>query len=137
MLGRAVKKGLIGRNPLDAVEKPRIQNPKKKVNIDSDKVQRILIGAETSCFRTLYYLAIVTGMREGELIGLRWLDIDWRKNTLKVVQQAQHVSGQGMVFGSPKTEAGRRTLALGQATINKLIDHRVSQEEERRIKTNI
>lgn len=72
-------------------------------------------------------------MREGELLGLRWTDIDWRKNTLRVQQQVQRVPGKGLVFSPPKTDAGNRVIALGQATIGRLVDHRNQQELERRL----
>jgi integrase len=132
-LASALKKGLIGRNPLDAVEKPKVRSPRRKVIMDSTQVQQFLVAAESSRFPALYHLAIATGMREGELLGLRWLDIDWRKNCLKVQQQVQRVPGVGLVFTSPKTEAGIRTIALGQKTIQKLIDHRNRQQEDRLI----
>ena len=103
-------------------------NPKRKVVLDSIQVQHFLIAAATSRFCTLYYLAIITGMREGELLGLRWLDIDWQRNTLKVQQQVQRIPGQGIIFTLPN-EFGLRTIALGQTTMNRLADYRIHQEQ--------
>lgn len=128
----AVRKGLIGRNPLDAVEKPKVQNERKKVIMDTEQVQQFLIAATGEKYENLFHLALSTGMREGELLGLKWIDIDWRKSALKVQRQVQRVTGQGLVFSDPKTEAGNRIIALGQATLNKLIDQRQQQEIQQR-----
>jgi integrase len=79
----------------------------------------------------LYHQALATGMREGELLELKWSAIDWRKNTLRVERQVQRVPGQGLVIAPPKTEAGNRIIALGASTLRKLSDHRVLQEQLR------
>ena len=132
-LSSAVRKGLIGRNPLDAIEKPKVRNPRRKVVFSLEQAQQFLIAAEGSKMSTLYHLALATGMREGELLGLMWRDIDWRKNTLRVERQVQRVPGQGLVIAPPKTEAGNRIIALGSSTLTKLSDHRVKQEETRMV----
>ena len=120
-LASALKKGLIGRNPLDAIEKPKVRNPRRKVVLSLEQAQQFLIAAEGSKMSVLYHLALATGMREGELLGLNWGDIDWRKNTLRVERQVQRVPGQGLVIAPPKTEAGNRIIALGPTTMSKLI----------------
>ena len=130
-LHTAVRKGLIGRNPLDAVEKPKVLNPRKKVIMDIDQVQQFLIAATGEKYEILFHLAVSTGMREGEILGLKWTDIDWRKSVLKVQRQIQRVPGQGLVFSDPKTEAGNRIIALGQTTLSKLVDMRTQQDIQR------
>ncbi len=78
-----------------------------------------------------YHLAIKTGLRMGELLGLKWTDLDWNRGTIRVQRQVQRVTGQGMVFMSPKTNAGRRTIPLGVETLSILREHRTKQQDER------
>ncbi len=129
-LANALKKGLIGRNPLDAIEKPKVRNPKRKVVLSLEQVQQFLIAAESSKQSMLYHLALATGMREGEsariqMVGYRLA----QEHACGVERQVQRVPGQGLVISPPKTEAGNRIIALGASTLTKLSDHRVKQEE--------
>lgn len=129
----AVKKGLIGRNPMDAVEKPKNQQPAPKKVLNQEQVQQFLIAAEGERLEMLYYLAVVTGMREGELLGLKWSDLDWRKGYLKVSRQVQRVPRKGLVFSLPKTNSGLRTIAVGKGTIDRLKQHQNRQELEKAV----
>jgi len=129
-LNSALKKGLIGRNPLAAVEKPRIKNPRKKITLDSSQVQAFFMAINGERLETLYHLAISTGMRQGEILGLMWTDIDWERKRLKIERQIQRIPGKGLVFSPPKTDTGKRILSLGEATIQNLIEHKQRQELE-------
>ena len=131
-LRAAVRKGLIGRNPMEAVEKPRVRNPKQKVVLEPEQIQRLLIAAQGERLEFLYHLAVVTGLREGEIFGLKWEDVDLEKGRLKVQRQAQRVPKQGMVFSAPKTQSGIRVVSLGSTTIEKLRQHRSRQKEEKK-----
>lgn len=130
-LNSALKKGLIGRNPLAAVEKPKIKNPRKKITLDSNQVQDFFMAINGERLETLYHLAISTGMRQGEILGLMWTDIDWEKKRLKIERQIQRIPGKGLVFTPPKTDTGKRILSLGDATIRNLIEHKQRQEVEK------
>lgn len=130
VLKSAVRKGLIGRNPMDAVEKPKVRNPKQKITLSSKEVQQFLITADGDRNAALYHLAISSGMREGELLGLKWSDIDWNQNHLKVERQIQRIPKEGLVFAPPKTQSGLRTIALGTMTMEKLREHKQEQKLE-------
>lgn len=130
-LRAAVKKGLIGRDPMDAVEKPKVRNPKQIITLEPDQVHQLLIAAMDDRNEVLYQLAVVTGMREGEIIGLKWEDIDWVRQRLKVQRQVQYIPHQGLIFSIPKTHAGVRTIALGTMTIENLQEHQQRQQKER------
>lgn len=130
-LRAAVRKGLIGRNPLEAVEKPRVRNPKQKTVLDLEQVQRLLIAAQGERNEVLYHLAIVTGLREGEIFGLKWGDVDWQRSRLNIQRRAQRVPKVGIVFSSPKTKSGIRQISLGQITLNKLREHKQRQLVEK------
>jgi integrase len=77
----------------------------------------------------LYYLAIHTGMRKSELLGLRWDDIDWEHSKLKVQRQLRWKRGGHYEFPTPKTHNGIRTIILGKETLTVLKDHLARQGE--------
>ena len=130
-LKKAVKQGLIGRNPMEAVEKPKLKSPKVKVVINTEEIQKLLIAAEGDRIAFLLHFTIITGMREAEIFGLQWKDVDWEKNTVKVIRQVQRLPGQGMVFSSPKTRSGIRSIAIGSLTMSKLSEYKEYQQFEK------
>lgn len=136
ILASAVRKGVLGRNPMNAVEKPRVLNQKRKVILTTEQVQQLLIAASENGEAALYQLELATGLREGELSGLMWSDINWDRGTLKVQRQVQRITQQGLVFSSPKTETGNRILALGRQTLDRLREHRALQEQQKALAGN-
>ena len=83
--------------------------------------------AQSSPYYALYQLAVTTGMRQGELFGLKWVDLQWGKGVLHLQRQVQKVPGQGWSFDEHKTQAGRRTIKLGEGTLQVLREHRERQ----------
>lgn len=81
--------------------------------------------------RALYAVAATAGLRRGELAALCWNDIDFERRQLAVQRTAHRIRGQGIVFGEPKTAAGRRSVRLGQVAISALKLLRTSQLEDR------
>ena len=122
--------GLLGRNPADAVIRPKLVKKEMKTLTDT-QVQTLLLAVRGTRYEALYLLAVTTGIRQGELLGLRWSDLDWVTRQLSVQRQLQRLSGQGMVFSEPKSASGRRVIALGSATIEKLREHYKHQQLER------
>jgi integrase len=129
-LGQAMKWGLMARNPADAVERPRVAKTEMQV-LSEEQVQRLLIAATGDRLEALWHLAIVTGMRMGELLGLRWSDVDWETSEVQIQRQLQRIPGQGLVFAQPKSEKGKRAIAVGNGTLDVLRDHHSRQDEER------
>ncbi len=129
-LAQALKWGLVTRNPADAVDKPKLGHEEMKV-LNAEQVRALLNAAKGERLEALYYLAVTTGLRQGELLGLRWSDLDWKTGKLQVQRQLQYIAGQGRVFSEPKSAAGRRSISLGSATLERLREHRESQELRR------
>ena len=77
---------------------------------NESQVSQFLIGCRDPSF---YRLAFATGMRRGELIGLKWEDLDWQKGILSVRRQVYEPEGGGFRFQEPKTDRGRRAIRLG------------------------
>jgi integrase len=76
-------------------------------------------------------VALTAGLRIGELLGLRWADIDLERGTVQVRQQVQFVSGEGLVKRPPKTRAGVRTTRLSALAADALRRHRSRQRQQR------
>ena len=76
-------------------------------------------------------MAIITGMRKGEIIALRWPDVDLERRVLLVLRTVDYIHGYGYVENEPKTQAGKRLINLPEFFIERLKQHRVKQEEFR------
>jgi integrase len=129
-LRQAVRTGLLDRNPCDGVDKPKPRRREMKT-LTAGQIRRLLEAVEGTQFEALYYLAVTTGLRQGELLGLKWSDVDWSVPCLKVQRQLQRVAGKGLVFAEPKTTAGRRVVVLGPSAVAKLKQHLRRQLRER------
>ena len=128
-LGHAVRWQLVYRNAADAVEPPRPDRYEIRIPPPED-IRRILAAADETPHGTLIYVAATTGLRLGELLGLRWRDVDLSNGTLSVTQNAQWVDGR-MIFRTPKTAKSRRSVALSASTVQRLREHRQQQLEQR------
>jgi len=127
MLKRAMKEGVLGRNPADAVERPKVEETERRI-LSEEQARQLVIATMDKRLGTLIYLALITSMREGELLGLKWSDLDWKKGQLHVQRQVQRITGEGLVFVPPKTKAGQRKIKLGQGALERLAAHRSEQE---------
>lgn len=115
-LSHAVKWGLVVRNVAQAVDPPRPVNHEMQ-SLDNDGVQRLLAAARVTMYFPLIHLAIYTGLRRSELLGLRWKDVDLDMATLSVVQVMHCLPGARIVFQEPKTAKGRRMVALSPSAV--------------------
>jgi integrase len=127
VLQQAMKEGILGRNPADAVQRPKVEETERHI-LTEEQAQRLVIASQGKRFGVLYYLALMTGMREGELLGLKWEDLDWTRGIVEVKRQLQRSAGQGLALVPPKTKAGRRQIKIGQETLERLAAHRSQQD---------
>lgn len=128
-LGQAERWGFIPRNAAALVDKPRAERP-EITTLTEDQVRALLVAAAGTRFEALYVLAITTGMRQGELLGLHWRDIDLDRGALQVRWTLTPAKG-GFHFAEPKTTRSRRRVELGPTAIASLRRHRVAQNAER------
>lgn len=113
---------LILRNPIAPVKSPKPR--KKEMKTLSDyQVRELLKVAEGTELETLLFVEIATGLRMGEIIGLKWSDLDMAAGTLRVCRQVQREKGRGLVYSEPKSEKSRRLVMLGTTAITKLRLH--------------
>ncbi|WP_029422150.1 tyrosine-type recombinase/integrase [Alicyclobacillus macrosporangiidus] len=128
-LDRAVKWGLTPRNVCELVDPPRPRKVDMQV-WDIEHVNRFLSVAQEDRYYIAFVLAIMTGLRKGEILGLRWSDVDFSSKLITVRQNLSYVHGQ-FYFLEPKTAHGRRAVAISDPIIEALNIHRIRQEEER------
>lgn len=118
-LEQAVKNGIMGRNPAHGAIVPRLKHKEMQI-LNEQQVGQFLVSASNSKYKSLYHLAVTTGMRFSELRGLSWSDVDWIKGSIAVKRQIQDIHGEGPMSGAPKTNAGTRTVLLGETMLNEL-----------------
>jgi len=127
VLRQAVKEGVLGRNPADAVQRPKAEAAERHI-LTEEQAQQLIIATENTRYGTLIYMALMTGMREGELLGLKWSDVNWTIGQLYIQRQLQVKKVNGSVLVPPKTKAGVRHIKLGPGTLGRLARHREQQE---------
>ncbi|MEC4688648.1 MAG: tyrosine-type recombinase/integrase [Nitrospirota bacterium] len=129
-LHHAVRWQVIARNPADAVAPPRPSRAEMQV-LGPDGVQELLAACNDPDLYAVVFVAVSTGLREGELLALRWSDVNLDGGNLQVTRNLQYLSGRGTVFAEPKTDRSRRKVAFSQETLALLTDHRRQQLERR------
>jgi len=127
-LDKALRYGLVAFNPTQGASLPRYTHDEMQV-FDETQVSLFLVAAESSPYRALYHVAVTTGMRQGELFGLKWTDLQWTRGTFHLQRQVQKVPGKAWGFVEPKTKSGKRTIKLGEGTLQVLREHKVHQEQ--------
>lgn len=122
-LQQAVVWQLVQRNVAGLARPPRVPR-KEAAFLDTAQVRRLLEVAAGGRWAALFTLALATGMRQGELLGLRWEDIDFDAGFVRVQRQL----GRDGVLAEPKTASGRRTIDLPSSAIGALRSHRRERE---------
>jgi integrase len=128
-LDDALKLGLVQRNVCDLVDPPRRAHHEMRP-LNSEEAKRLLGAAKGDRLETLLLLALTTGMRQGELMALKWRNVDLSHATLQIQLTAKLVAGKVFVEET-KTRRSRRRIALSPIAVEALKKHRVRQNEER------
>jgi integrase len=122
-LKQAVMDGLIPRNATEAVKPPQPSREEMRPLTPEQAKQFLQTAAETEDrLEALYVLAIHPGLRQGELLGLKWDDVDLEDGSLQVRRTLTITKG-GPVFTSPKTTGSRRSVKLTSGAIEVLKSH--------------
>jgi len=94
-----------------------------------EQAHTLLESVRKHRLKVLLTMAVVTGMRRGELLALRWSNIDFDRQTLLVLHTVDYISKYGYVETEPKTAAGKRVVSLPSFLIDMIKQHRVQQSE--------
>jgi integrase len=129
-LSHAVQWQLMARDPTTGVRPPQPERREMRV-LSPDEARHLLEVANKTRIGALIYVAVATGARLGELLGLRWNDLDLDGGTMRITRTAQTIPGQGTVFSAPKTRRSVRPIALSPDTVNVIKEHRRMQLQQR------
>jgi integrase len=107
----------------------RVREEKREMTLwTQEQTKRVLDEAAKFRLYPLFYLALVTGLRIGELLGLQWQDI---QDDMLTVKRTLTTRGRKHFFSTPKTERGYRVVTLPEDAVELLKQHKVKQDEER------
>src|SRR5216110_418248 len=112
-LDNAVKWKLVPENVSDQVTLPTVQK-RKKLILTKEQIIKLVEVANTHKMGTFVKLGLMTGLRHGEMLALRWSDLDLDTSVLSVTHNVADLPGYGFVEGNPKTDDGKREIILPQ-----------------------
>lgn len=127
-LRNAYEDQLIGDNPAIGVRLPRVQ----KAGMEPwtpEQAGQFLDAAAQHRLGALFEVVLFTGMRRGEVLGLRWADVDLAQRTVTVRANRVQVGGK-VVEQTPKTKSGTRILEIADATVGSLVAWKLAQDLE-------
>lgn len=129
VLQHAVRRRKILANPADDATPGKVED-KEVETLSPEELRKLLARAQGTKLYMPVLLAATTGMRRGEILALRWSDVDFDKAELRVEQSLEQTK-DGLRFKAPKSKKSRRTITLPALTVAALRRHRASQGEER------
>jgi integrase len=126
-LGQAVRWELLARNPADAVDPPKAER-RTLATYDMDRTAELLEALRGTRLRLPVLIAVMCGLRRGEIVALRWKHIDLVAGKMAVMESAEQTSA-GVRYKPPKSGKGR-SVALSEWVVAELRQHRLAQAEE-------
>lgn len=131
VLEQAVREGLIPFNVASRSTPPKIK--KKEVNyFQPEEIQNIRIAAENEPlkWKTLLHIFLITGARRGEILGLKWSNVDFENNMLYICNSILYSSDIGIYEDTPKTETSKRYIVIPEETTKLLKQYKREQATE-------
>ena len=129
ILSTAERDGLIPSNPARRAERPKVERTEIEI-LTEEQAKEVLTKLRGRPMFLIAVLGLATGMRRGELLALRWRDVNLDGAEL-LVNQALEETNEGLRFKPPKTKYGMRTISLPAFVVTELRAHRKTQAEER------
>lgn len=129
-MDKAVLAGVISRSPCIGVILPK-GKPKEAVIYNEQETQQLLQAVKGTTLELVIDMELCLGLRRGELLGLRWCDIDWENSQIHIVQN-RVLARNKVIVRQPKTEAGFRTIDTPLQLMEKLKQHKADCEKRRK-----
>ena len=123
----AVAQKIILINPTNACELPKVEHQEMQT-IPAEQLQAFLQEAKSTGVYEMYYIELATGLRRGELLGLKWSDIDWKNGIIKVRRQVARVNGE-IVEAPLKTKNSYRAVTISPQAIEVLKQQKAKTKE--------
>ena len=125
----AVKMGVVSENPCSKVTIPKGEPTEKKIyTLEEIEKFLMLLNDEPLKYRTFFNLAIYSGFRRGELLGLEWKDVDFENNIIKIRRTSNYTAQQGVYTDTTKTRKSQRTLKFPQEIMDMLKEYKAEQD---------
>lgn len=131
-LGKAVKWGYIPYNPAINAELPKM--PKQEAAyLDEAEARQLLVllHQEPIKYRAMITFDLLSGLRRGELLGLRWQDVDFENQTITIVNTLNYAPGAGVYVDTPKNTTSARPLKLSPTAFSMLLEYKRWQDDQR------
>ncbi len=128
-LDQALKWQIVPVNVTEAVAVPRVAKEEVRP-LSPAQVKVFLKAVEGERLGPMFVLAITTGLRQGEILGLKWEDVDLDERVVRV-RRTLSLDGRRVVFAPPKTQKGRRSIGLTDRAVSSLRRHRALQSREK------
>lgn len=137
-LKQAVNNRMINDNACNAVVLPK-KNKIEIIPLTKEEVIQFLNVAKKDRLYTLYLLEMMTGLRRGEILGLKWSDIDFEKGKINVIHNLYRINNTDenattkykLELLTPKTETSKRSIPINQLMIEELLKHKEKQDLEK------
>ena len=127
-LKQAVRSRLVPYNVCSDVDRPRVAKA-EIAPLNTEQAVALLDAADNDRLGALFTLALATGMRLGELLGLQWAEVDFDAGVIMVTHTLTELNGK-LFLSEPKTAKGRRRIDMPQIAIEALRDHRLAMQRE-------
>ena len=132
ILSTAVDWNILTNNPAERAKPQKVTKTQAKYYNDEQVADMLnALRSEPLMYMTMIYLAIDIGLREGELTGLKWEDINFNTCEININKQRHYITGIGNIEGKPKTDAGVRTVTASKTVIAFLKEYKKQQNENR------
>lgn len=129
-LDQAVKWQILARNPADAAEPPKVKKQERPV-LDEAGIRRLVDGARGTWLYLPIVIAVSTSMRRGEVLGLKWEQVDLKAGKIRVREALLQTRAEGLAYAEPKTDKGKRSVLLPEVLVDALRRHKGQQAELR------
>ena len=135
MLHKAVYWQLLVSNPAERVQPPKAMKPKRRY-YDDEQCKVLLenlteLGEEQIKYKVAIILTIFTGVRLGELMGLKWQDVDFKTGIVSINRSSQYLADKGVFTKTPKTESSNREVAIPDFVVSLLEEYKLWYDEQK------
>ena len=129
----AVRMDMLDDNPCRKVFVPKCEKKEKEIYTIEEISQLFELLKEAPLkYRTFFTLAVYSGFRRGELLGLEWKDIDWEHNVISIRRTSNYTVKTGIYTDTTKTKKSRRSLKFPDLVMDILREYKAEQDDERR-----